>query len=313
MFTIKLLPSVKYLKFETKRRFGVELEFGNKVKSSQICKIISDVDKDHHTQFSETYQQDYNNDYWHVKFDRSCGDVEGVGGWEVASYVAKGYKDVDNIGRVTRALCDAGVNVNDNCGVHVHVEVKDFKTQEMAILVSRWIMMENIILEMLPKSRKNNKYCRPLTKKFNLAKNIDVEKFWETVRPKTFGPADRRTALNLCNYSGAGGNRNTIEFRLPEGTSNYHDVKNWVRFFLNFVDCSKGSLYNGVVADDYNLKRMFCDIGLQGRSSFFILSKSLNQLKRWIIDRIRVYATNKQLIDEAHHCADLLALNYSES
>lgn len=52
------------------------------------------------------------NDYWEVKFDRTCGP-QGKGfdhGWEVASFIATGTYDIDHIAKASSFLRDFGAH-----------------------------------------------------------------------------------------------------------------------------------------------------------------------------------------------------------
>src|ERR1700677_4881235 len=82
----QLLP-VQYVKFITKRCFGIELEVNRKLSLNDLVAVVRAADPKRECIGSAHYQQDQNNNYWHVKFDRSCGN-DGEGGWEVASYKA---------------------------------------------------------------------------------------------------------------------------------------------------------------------------------------------------------------------------------
>jgi hypothetical protein len=294
------IPKVKYVPFKSKRHFGIELEVNQKIHARELVKIVSATDPDRPVIQSAHYEQDYDNDYWHIKFDRSCGDVADQGGWEVASYKAGGYKDVEMMGKVADAMKSAGAVVNDECGFHIHAETADFKHHMMATLVAHWLKIEPVILEMLPKHRRNNKYAKPLTKRFDFSNKIFMhwERFWETVRPQRYDNPNRRVSLNLCNYAQWHPNRKTIELRLPEGTVDGKDVKNWVRFFIHFVDSTKKKEFptDFSPANLYDTMKI---VGLHNEEPFYLLSKGLRETKIWIAKRILEFSSKKELRKEA--------------
>lgn len=294
------IPKVKYVKFNSKRNFGIELEMNNAVQARQLVKVVAATDPNHPVIMSDHYQQDYGNGYWHVKFDRSCGDVEGQGGWEVASYKASGYKDVDNMGEVTDALKVAGVVTNNNCGFHIHAEIADFTAAHAASLVAYWLKIEPVVCEMLPKHRRGNKYCRLLTKQFagEIAKSHGAREFWELVRPRAYDHQNRRVSLNMCNYAHNIPNRRTAELRLPECSMSGKDVKNWIRFYLMFVESAKQAQFPGN-ATPVGLVDAMRIVGFHGASPFLILSRGLREAKIWMCRRILTYSTKESLRNEA--------------
>lgn len=301
------IPSVRYVAFRSKRNFGIELEFNQKVGLKELVKVVSATDPERPVLQSTHYQQDYDNDFWHVKFDRSCGDVRDQGGWEVASYKANGYEDVANMGRVTDALKRAGVRVNDECGFHIHAEIADFKRNHAATMTALWMRIEDTVLEILPKHRRGNKYAVPMTKKYPLTadKLYNWEYFWAVVCPQRFDHPNRRVALNLCNYAQSVPGRRTVELRLPEGTAESKDVMNWIRFFIHFVDSSKKQEFPTTL-DPVGLYDTFKLAGLHGDDPFLILSKGLRDTKMWFANRILQFSSKKKLRDEASDFLNML-------
>jgi len=301
------ISEVKYVSFRSKRNFGIELEFNQKIAAKELVKIVAAADPDRPVLQSSHYQQDYDNDYWHVKFDRSCGDIRDQGGWEVASYKASGYEDVDNIVQVCDALKNAGVKTNEECGFHIHAEIADFAHAQASVMAAMWLKMESVVLEMLPKHRRSNKYAKYMSKIFegDIAKVYTAAQFWELVRPKRFDNPNRRVALNLCNYAQWIPGRRTVELRLPEGTSESKDVKNWIRFFINFIDTAKNSVFPESL-NPVDLVGTLKISGLHNENPFFLLSKGLRDTKLWAIDRILQYSTKKDLRDQAMEFFNLM-------
>lgn len=291
--------------FCSKRRFGIELEFNRNLGPLALVDAIKSSDPKHNTHYSEVYQQDYSNNYWHVKFDRSCGDIKNEGGWEVASYVGKGYKDIDNIVSVSKSLKNAGAKVNNDCGFHIHAEVSDFTHDKMAILVAYWIKIESIMLEMVPSHRRNNKYCKPISKKYQSKKLTTPINFWSVVRTVNSDNVSRRVTLNLCNYSTQVYGKSTIEFRLPEGTNDEIEIKNWLRFYLFTIESLKKKENLPENLNSVSLEEMLEIIGLHGKDPFVILSPGLLATKIWILNRIKKYSSNYKLIKQS---IDLLSV-----
>lgn len=308
-----MTPQVRYVRFKSKRHFGIELEVNERVQPTVLVKAVSSVDPDHSVAHSSSYQQDYGNTYWHVKFDRSCSDMKDVGGWEIASYKASGYKDVELMGKVAQALKSAGATVNNNCGFHIHVEVADFKTEQIISLAAHWLIIEGIILEMLPRHRRNHKYAKPMSTFFamDFNKTYTPAKFWGMVCPSGTSNEYRRVALNLCNFTHGSRARKTVELRLPEGTVDSKEVKNWIRFFVHFVDVVKKKPFPPSVKEATLYEAMKI-VGLHGEDPFLILSKGLRETKMWFMDRILLHSSKTRIREEAKKFLNGMSVNQRE-
>jgi Putative amidoligase enzyme len=306
------MREVRYIKFDSRRAFGLEMEFNKIVSQEALHLAINKADTKHRIERSSVYQQDYSNNYWHIKFDRSCGDKINEGGWEVASYKAKGYADLENIVKAVGEIQATGAKCNNNCAVHVHVEINDFAQGDAAALVANWMKIEPIVLEMVPAHRRSNIYCVPLTEKF---KNIDKRKaysppeFWSIVRPVHWDNNSRRMALNMVNYAQSIDGRVTTEIRLPEGSCDPNDIKNWIRFFVHFVDWSKEV---GFPKDIHSVKKVdevLALCGLHYENPFFILSRSLRNTKMWFLKRLQTYSKDKLLLEQVKNRLDIMSNN----
>jgi len=290
--------SVKYLKFKSNRRFGVELEMGHSIPKSRVSNIIKN--------FSEKsvvctgYKLSSNNNYWHVKDDSTCGifGKNGPKGVEVASYVGSSLEDIDHISFVGRMLSLSGCRTNPNCGYHIHVEIKDFDVNNAGILLGRWLKIEPWVESMVPFQRRNSKYCRSLCS----LKDFDKSKLWKPhdlfvlFAPKnlgTFENEERRVCLNLVNYvkyvlfPNSNSPRGTLELRYPEGTLDYNEIKNWLYFFLGFVESCKNESMPSDLSPCSNIDEFLSFVGLNHKdNNFFIFSKDLFDVRSWVLKRL---------------------------
>lgn len=288
--------TVKYVAFPTKRAYGVELELSsNGISKSEIASAIANVDSKSRSVNVMGWGYSDNNKDWHVKEDSSCG-------WEVASYKSRGVKDLLNIGNVTNAIKTVGGRVTYRCGFHLHVEVSDFSQSEVATLVAIWMKVENVIINMVPSHRANNKYCRLLNDYHEKVKSKEFTtplKFWQAIKPNLSGHFNkqRRVALNIWNYA-ANDDRQTVEFRFPEGTLDARDVQNWIRLLVRLVDFSKKYPFPEDIKE-VGLTETLRLIGLSGSSDFFLLSNGLRNTKEWFLYRIVKYSRNKKLCRDA--------------
>lgn len=286
---------LKYKKFDSPRRFGVEIEMSaiSKVKVNSALKLLSNRNS-----FTTKYQLTNQNSSWHIKDDSTCGGPLGNfgdKGVEIASYVAKGNKDIAHIANVANGLYKAGCRVNDNCGLHIHAEAKDLTTSQVGVLVAYWIKIQPIIAMSLPFCRVvGNPYCEQLFKKdLDLSLKWKADDIWEIFKPKNLNyheNEDRRVSLNLVNYTRAiqfdSSYRKTLELRWPEGTLKGQDIRCWVRLFLNFIDNCKDRPMPLNLQPSSLSDVLTCFSLNHNKKSFFIISKELHDSKTWFLERI---------------------------
>ncbi|MCK9458312.1 MAG: amidoligase family protein [Proteobacteria bacterium] len=325
---------IEYKKFNSKRRFGIELEVSSVknqvIRGSSKESVWTDQFGYRHPCISKQYIRDIiakkssrhivvtdgifgddcpgwaqtsQNDYWHVKYDSTCGPLgkkKDNGGWEVASFIAQGQRDLLHIGNVADALRKAGVEVNNNCGLHIHAEVKDFAPEQVAVLVARWIKIEPWICQMLPPHRRTNKYCKLLGKHFKYEGVFETpEDYWRYIKPSNLNVHEnpqKKLAINLVNYAAAirgeaghGGydtSRKTVELRMPEGTLTSSEIINWTYLYLWFVDFSKNKIMPTDFSQVPTLEEFLRYLGLEKDKGVYLLSDELFELKKWILNRM---------------------------
>ena len=297
--------SVKYKKFDSRRRFGVELEMSNTLTKAKVRNVIKAVSD--HNSFITKYQLSGAGVSWHVKDDATCGPQgrEGPKGVEVASFVAKGIGDLQHIGDVAEALFRAGCKVNENCGLHIHAEAADLIPHDVGIILAHWIKIEPILAMSMPLGRNANIYCRHFLDK--PVRDIDLQQefgpdsawdFYDAVKPSDLSYYEndqRRVNLNLVNYARAityqTNHRKTLELRWPEGTLDSRDIKCWVRLFLSFIDtCKHRFMPKNLKPVD--LREALTYLGLNhSDDTFIIFSEGLHDTKTWFLERILEHGT----------------------
>jgi hypothetical protein len=294
--------NVTYKKFDIERNFGIELEMGNFIPKNKIKNLIKVVSK---IPVEVTkYQLSSNNNFWHVKDDATCGILgrRGPKGVEVASYVAKGSKDINHIAGIASFLYDAGCRSNQNCGTHIHADVKDLDIKSLGTILSYWLKIETWIENSLPSSRINNKYCRKLSGKIGLdrEKKRKPEDVFSLLAPSNlniYENEERRVSLNLVNYMRAIvgiAKRKTIELRYPEGTLDSRDIKSWIYLFLSFIENCKDKDVPDNLLDCESIDEVLCFLGVNHTpETFFIFSSDLHDARIWFLQRLIRYGGKK--------------------
>lgn len=316
---------VQFKKFQCRRSFGVEVEVGNEVPISHIRRLVESCSSI--PVKSNYYRATINNSFWDIKHDGSCGkktDKYGIneGGFEINSFKANSLMELLHICHVVRNLKSLGLQVNKNCGFHVHVDIHDFTEDQVGILISNWLCIERCIMQSVPYNRKRNKYCQrvqscryPIQTQFENANEV-----WEKYKPKStklHDNTDRRLALNLVNYYRhlklKNFHRSTIEFRFPEGTLSQNNVKNWCRIFINFVNKMKQEKYCVKNISNFGVAQTLEVLGLHGnKSTFALLSPGLYESKKWFLKRIIRYAeySHMDLSSEAREILNNMEIHH---
>lgn len=300
------MRQIVYKEFPHNRKFGVELELSNNVNKKDIGYFLRYFECESEQKAvkisdgSTGWAATNNNDYWHVKYDSTCGPL-GKGldyGWEVASYIGRGLRDVEHIGGAAGYLRSSGCEVNENCGLHVHVDAADFSAYMMGLMLSRWMKIESVLLSICDPCRCNNIHAKPLSSKCDIKmisySPILVMSFWDRIKPtnlETHDNDDKRYTLNTVNYAIGLNNRNysrkTVELRMPECKLDKDHVSNWTSLILNFVETSsKKCQVPMTIRPSESIEEVLSYLGLGGNDEFYILDKELTDLKIWFLTNL---------------------------
>lgn len=203
------------------RKFGIELEFDcswDKLKGEAKHAIKKIYGRRKYYSKEESFSSDIYTDKWHIKIDYS--DVS-----ELTTPIST-LDDMDNICKVITYLRDSGIGVNDSCGFHVHIDIKDIDQYKF---MAAWLRSEKAIIQCFPKSRRDSYHCERILDKTTVKKYIAsllVSKTYE---------AGHGNSISLDNYE----DRKTVEVRIAEGTNDPNFIKNWVLFLLYWMDSVK--------------------------------------------------------------------------
>lgn len=290
---------IEYKKLRIDRKFGVEIEISSNISKNVVFNLI----KKHTLKdvLLSNYSLTNNNNYWHVKDDSTCGLLgsKGPKGVEIASYVGSSISDLNNISKTAQRLSFYGCKTNKNCGLHVHVEVKDFSKENIGVLLAHWIKLEPWIQNMIPTHRRSNKYCVSLNRIKPIHNKItwNSKSFFEYMCPKntkTLNNPERRVSLNIINYVKNlknSSHKSTIEFRYPESVLIKNDIKFWTLFFINFVGFCKHKNMPSSFSTPKDIDSFFnfCGIG-NYENVFYIHDNNLFNIRNWVLERLLKYS-----------------------
>jgi len=311
---------VNFKEFASRRKFGVELELSATKTREEIKEIVLSYDHLHQAAAttgsgSSGWADTQRNDYWHIKYDSTCGPLgkKKDHGWEIASYIAAGMEDVDNISGLSHYLGTHGLEVNKNCGLHIHAEVKDLSSRDMGSLLARWVKIESWLYAACPSRRSMSVYCRSLRVRMKdkcVYYNSDrPDDFWYGMMPldtSVHNNSEKKYSLNTVGYAIGQINplypRVTAELRLPECELDREHVRNWTLLFLNFVDTCGYAIFapqSTDVCDNIQDALSVLGLGRSPNGAFQILDHTLFGVKVWFLKRLIRYSQDENLKEQA--------------
>jgi hypothetical protein len=281
------------------RRFGVEIElnsldllskpedgkspFGINYIANLVRKTLDENVLIH------KWGNDHNNESWVLKPDSSCG-------LEVCTPVIKGWDGIRRFSKVVQEFSqDDRIKADERCSFHVHVEVNNLSSEQIASILTWWIKCEPVFMDSVPPKRKRSRYCQLIG-----LGDLEVQHFLapETLIKKlgTYKYYSVNT-LHLVNRK-----RNTIEFRIMDNEAclNPRSARNWTALILYFVEraISVGAPKSYVSGDPWSgycwldPRSVFEFLGFVGEVE---LSPRLQQIREWFLGRLYNWGRNSGL------------------
>ena len=279
-----LTPTVRMVKFQPKRTFGVEMEWSTDASRAKMKTAIMTFPEE--VAVICGYQRNPEADKWYCKTDSSCGH-------EVASRVLgsfdsirKTLEDLKLLAEVHAKLVSIGCQVTNTCGGHVTVSLGDMDNNMVTKVMKYWVKFEKFTFEMLPTRRARNSYCHNHSGSFHSNQVYDLE----NIRPYFSG----RNSFNIGHFSWDSSRsvHRLVEIRCGEGTQDPRCQKNWVRYILHWLESVKTmpeptdlnwvSLREGL--------RLMNLLPRKGGEEVVILSPALSELREWMLARVASYA-----------------------
>lgn len=223
----------------------------------------------------------------------SDGSVCGV---EINTPPAQGKALVDIITKACEALKKHNYKSTTKCGVHVHIDSRDFRDNHKKIiqLIKTYYATEDLLFSMLPPSRWNSTYCKRLSQNWLYdsfkKKNVEADKAWyktEDVRriaeAKRSKWGERYYGLNVHSLFFRG----TIELRYHSGTLNPDKILKWVAINLRIFEWVMKSY------DEETIKKLYdMETGYE-KFRFFIKTFNLsNELANYMEKRTNLFNVN---------------------
>lgn len=208
------------------------------------------------------------------------------------------------IKHVSRVSRNAGYKVNKSCGMHIHLDATGYRQDIRFIsrLLSTYYAIEPVIFEMLPKSRRNNKYALPLRNWINEARMLELTRkplpsmehlqmLWYKARDLDQSNRYRNGKYDSSRYHGFNLHAlftiGTIEMRYHHGTLNRRKITNWINFHLMIFDWVKNNFDQNVVDAIF-----FCE---NPKDKFRLMCRHFKfpkTIRRYVLRNIRKFADN---------------------
>lgn len=221
-----IAPAIDYT---FNRNFGVEIEAYNCTRDRLARELTAagisvQVEGYNHTDHA---------DHWKLVTDAS---LHGNNTFELVSPILHGGQGLEELEKVCWVLDLCDVKVNDSCGLHVHMDTAEFDLQTWKNLILTYKRLEGVIDHFMPRSRRNNTYCKRLTAITEAAIN----------RASTI--SDLRAAFSNNRYHKvnleAYARHRTVEFRQHGGSTNFTKMSTWIHFLAKMITFAKQGQVN---------------------------------------------------------------------
>jgi hypothetical protein len=186
----------------------------------------------------------------------------GSRGVELITPVLAGTKGLNYLKHFCKQLKENEFSVDSACGLHIHIDGKDFKgnndvsLQNLKKLALFYLEFENVVMSFIPESRRKNRYCLPISESFTTKQILncyDLESFetlWYKETDKSRKEHRKSKKYDDTRYAGinfhsllANGH---LEIRYHTGTVNYEKMMNWAKLHICIMNSIK-ELSNDII------------------------------------------------------------------
>lgn len=211
---------VPQLDYTFNRNFGVEIEAYNCTRERlarelRAAGISVQVEGYNHTDHA---------DHWKLVTDSS---LHGNNTFELVSPILHGEAGIDELEKVCWVLELCDVKVNDTCGLHIHMDAHDFTMDTWRNLAVTYKRLEPVIDAFMPRSRRDNHYCKGLSGISETA----IRRAQTITDLRRAFRNDRYHKVNLEAYA----RHCTVEFRQHGGSTNFTKMSAWIHFLEKMI------------------------------------------------------------------------------
>jgi hypothetical protein len=189
------------------------------------------------------------------------GSIKLPNAFEIQSPLLSGVKGEEFVHQTTRSLHTHKAKVNETCGLHIHLDGAGIVGESRKIyptsVIQLWkahLVFEDVVLSVLPYSRRQNDYCRPMRDTFSLLELdhidslLDVEKLWYKERTYSRIVEAKEHHRHPSRYFGVNFHSllsdGHLEIRYHSGTTNPKKILEWANLHSLIMDAAAGRKFN---------------------------------------------------------------------
>ena len=232
------------------QRFGIEIEMTG-ITREKAAKVIAEyfgTESFYIGTYYETYgAKDRQGRTWKATYDSSIiaqkkerGRTVGANEnykCEIVSPILT-YEDMADLQEVVRQLRHSGAFVNNQCGIHIHVDASRYTPQTLRNLVNIIASKEDILYKALQIDPARLRWCKKTNERLLETINRKKPETMEALKDIWYAGSSRgrNEHYNETRYHGLNLHstftKGTVEFRLFNSTTHAGEIKAYIQFCL---------------------------------------------------------------------------------
>ena len=232
------------------QRFGIEIEMTG-ITREKAAKVIAEyfgTESFYIGTYYETYgAKDRQGRTWKATYDSSIiaqkkerGRTVGASDaykCEIVSPILT-YEDMADLQEIVRQLRHSGAFVNNQCGIHIHVDASRYTPQTLRNLVNIIASKEDILYKALQIDPARMRWCKKTNEKLLETINRKKPETMEALKDIWYAGSSRgrNEHYNDTRYHGLNLHstftKGTVEFRLFNSTTHAGEIKAYIQFCL---------------------------------------------------------------------------------
>lgn len=232
------------------QKFGIEIEMTG-ITREKAAKVIAEyfgTESFYIGTYYETYgAKDRQGRTWKATYDSSIiaqkkerGRTVGANDTykcEIVSPILT-YEDLPDLQEVVRQLRHSGAFVNNQCGIHIHVDASRYTPQTLRNLVNIIASKEDILYKALQIDPARLRWCKKTNERLLETINRKKPETMEALKDIWYAGSNRGRMehYNETRYHGLNLHstftKGTVEFRLFNSTTHAGEIKAYIQFCL---------------------------------------------------------------------------------
>jgi hypothetical protein len=198
---------------------GIEIEFFAPIEERELIDrfFASEVGDNVEIKDDGSIEPDYNCGGCCTCDDPDCTECRGYCDNTMNAYEICVLAKQSEFKKVLREVCqilrEVGARVNDTCGLHVHL---DMRNRDAEKAYSNLLKLQPVLYGVCDRERLHSTYCRPSTKTDLLQARYD----------------GRFRGINAVAMNA----HRTLELRMHQGTVKYRDIMYWTQLLVKAVE-----------------------------------------------------------------------------